>query len=241
MALLWWFTMAFAGSLVFIPSGHYEPLIPADPDQPITEVAAFRLDDRPVTAGEFAAFVDSDPRWSPSGVAPLLADAGYLEGTQRPGEPVVRVSWFAARAFCAAAGKRLPTEDEWEYVARASATQADASDDPEHLQTLLAWYGRPSSDALPMVGQGVANVYGVHDLHGVVWEWVEDFNNTLFVADGRQGGDGDRLAFCGAGAVSATDVSDYARFMRVAFRSSLRGSYTTSNLGFRCAADAEAP
>ncbi len=240
--MLWvWAGVAVAGSLVAIPAGSYEPLYPADPDRRTTEVAAFRLDDRPVTAEEFAAFAMANPEWSREVVSPLMADAGYLGRRQAPREPAVNVSWFAARAFCASEGKRLPTEDEWEYVGRASATQADASDDPEHLQVLLDWYGRPGSEPLRPVAAGDPNLYGVHDMHGLVWEWVEDFNNTLFGTDGREGGDGETLKFCGAGALSATDVKDYAQFMRIAFRTSLRGRYTTSNLGFRCAADAETP
>jgi len=236
-----WAGAAVAGGLVAIPAGSYEPLYPADPDRKTTEVEAFRLDDRPVTAEAFAVFAAAHPEWSRGRVSPLLADAGYLGRQQAPSEPAVNVSWFAARAYCASKGKRLPTEHEWEYVGRASATLADASDDPEHLQELLDWYGRPGSEPLRPVGEGEPNLYGVHDMHGLVWEWVEDFNNTLFGPDGREAGDEETLTFCGAGALSATDVQDYAQFMRIAFRSSLRGSYTTSNLGFRCAADAETP
>jgi formylglycine-generating enzyme required for sulfatase activity len=240
--MLWsWAGVVMAGTLVSIPAGRYEPLYPADPDHPTAEVAAFQLDDRPVTAGDFGSFVEANPSWARGKVSPLLADVGYLSEPQAPEQPAVRVSWFAARAYCASLDKRLPTEDEWEYVARASATESDASDDPAHLQQLLDWYGRPGSEPLRAVEAGSPNVYGVHDMHGLVWEWVEDFNNTLFGTDGREGGDGETLKFCGAGALSATDVKDYARFMRIAFRSSLRGSYTTSNLGFRCAADAETP
>ncbi len=240
--MLWlWAGLVFAGTLVPIPEGRYEPLYPVDPDQPSVAVEAFRLDDRPVTAGEFASFVAANPTWGRGGISPLMADQRYLSEPQSPEQPVVRVSWFAARAYCKSVGKRLPTEDEWEYVGRASATDVDASHDPAHLQQLLDWYGRPGSEPLRAVATGVPDVYGVHDMHGLVWEWVEDFNNTLFGTDGREGGDDDTLKFCGAGALSATDVEDYARFMRIAFRSSLRGSYTTSNLGFRCAADGETP
>ncbi len=228
---------ALAAELVAIPGGSYQPLYPPDPADPVVEVKPFALDAHPVTYRAFMAFVEANPEWAPGAVSPLFADAGYLKTTQEPDQPVVNVSWFAARAYCRWRGKRLPTADEWEYVARASATLVDASDDPAHLQRLLDWYARPGSAPLRPVGQGPPNIYGVYDMHGLVWEWVEDFNNTLFGTDGREGGDGDKLRFCGAGALSATDVKDYARFMRIAFRSSLRGNYTTSNLGFRCAAD----
>ena len=235
-----WAGTAWAGALVMIPAGSYEPLYPADPDQPKVRVEAFELYDAPVTGREFAAFVRDHPEWAPANVSPLMADTRYLAHPTEGEQPATQVSWFAARAFCAARGERLPTVDEWEYTARASSSEADASRDPERLQELLAWYSQPSTGEIGEIRQRLPNVYGVYDMHGLVWEWVEDFNRTLFGTDGRQGGDDDDLRFCGAGALSATDVTDYTRFMRVAFRSALEGSYTTINLGFRCAKDVEA-
>jgi formylglycine-generating enzyme required for sulfatase activity len=79
----------------------------------------------------------------------------------------------------------------------------------------------------------------VHDLFGLVWEWVLDFNSAMLTTDARNAGTKDSLAFCGGGAINATDKANYPSFMRVAFRSSLRADYTTNNLGFRCAADDE--
>jgi formylglycine-generating enzyme required for sulfatase activity len=68
-----------------------------------------------------------------------------------------------------------------------------------------------------------------------VWEWVEDFNALLVSADSREQGDPDQLKFCGAGALSIQDRSNYAVAMRVAFLSALQAHDTTINLGFRCA------
>ena len=94
---------------------------------------------------------------------------------------------------------------------------------------------------LPDVPHGESNFYGVHDLHGVVWEWVEDFNNAAVVSDSREQGDETRGRFCGGGALQATDTRDYPTFMRLAMRGSLEARYTTSNLGFRCAVDRRRP
>lgn len=85
------------------------------------------------------------------------------------------MSWFAAQAYCESEGARLPTWTEWEYVAAADRTWVDARSDPAWLARILGWYARPASTALPAVG-GESKVFGVRDVHGLVWEWVDDFN-----------------------------------------------------------------
>ena len=75
----------------------------------------------------------------------------------------------------------------------------------------------------------------MRDLHGLVWEWTDDFSALLVSADNRTQGAPDRLEFCGAGALSVNDRDNYAVLMRVAMLSSLAGADATANLGFRCA------
>ena len=99
------------------------------------------------------------------------------------------------------------------------------------------WYCAPATAKLSPVGLGQTNFWGIHDLHGLVWEWVADFNSALVTGD-AQGDTGlDRGLFCGGGAQGAADVQDYPAFMRYAFRSSLKADYCVHNLGFRCAKD----
>jgi formylglycine-generating enzyme required for sulfatase activity len=74
-------------------------------------------------------------------------------------------------------------------------------------------------------------------MHGVVWEWVADFSTAMVTGDARGDTGLDRQLFCGSGAQGAKDIQDFASFMRYAFRSSLKASYTVPNLGFRCAKD----
>jgi formylglycine-generating enzyme required for sulfatase activity len=198
---------------------------------------------RPVTNEEFLAFVRSHPRWRRDRVAAVFADASYLARWPAPSrlandaqgaQPVTQVSYYAATAYCAAQRARLPRWIEWEYVAAADETRKDARRDARWRERILAWYARPSTHALPRAGAQLPNAYGVQDLHGVVWEWTEDYSALLVVSDNRVQGDADRNRFCGAGALSMDDRENYAVLMRVAMLSSLGGSDTTMNLGFRC-------
>jgi sulfatase modifying factor 1 len=205
-------------------------------------IAPFDLMKTPVTNGQFLAFVQTHPEWRRDHVARVMADARYLGHWRSPAtftdatqaqQPVTQVSWFAAQAYCEAEGGRLPTWSEWEYAAAADATRRDARADPAWRARILGWYSRPATGPLPKVG-GAPNVYGVRDLHGVVWEWVDDFNALLVDGDSRTGKDPDKLKFCGAGAIDLQDRENYAVLMRVALLSSLNASDSTGSLGFRC-------
>lgn len=227
-----------------IRGGAYAPFYRVAGRERVT-VRSFLLDAAPVTNARFLDFARAHPAWQRSRVRRLFADADYLahwagdvELGARAGaaQPVTRVSWFAARAYCVAQGRRLPTESEWEYVARASATSPDAPRDPATTARILAWYGRPDAP-LADVGTSGVDYWGLSDVHGLVWEWVEDFNSALVVTDSRDNQGPAAGRFCGAASAGARDVGDYVAFMRFAFRQSLRGAYTVRNLGFRCAAD----
>lgn len=232
------------GGMVVIPAGAYTPLLRSTSDPARVDVAAFVLDELPVTNAEFLAFVTANPKWQRSRVTRLFADEHYLShwtsdtelGPRAPVDaPVVRVSWFAARAYARWAGKRLPTTAEWELAAAAGYTSLDGKNDAELNRDLYRWLARPTSDVLPSVATALSNFHGARGLHGLVWEWVSDFNTAMVTGESRADNGLDRDLFCGSGAAGASDTSDYAAFMRLALRSSLKASNTTSSLGFRCA------
>jgi formylglycine-generating enzyme required for sulfatase activity len=227
-----------------IPGGTLRTVLPPDGKQAPALVSAFRLRTTPVTNAEFLSFVRTHPQWRRDKVPSLFAEGRYLEhwsgplelgATALPQQPVTQVSWYAARAFCASESARLPTWHEWELAAAADSKRRDARDDAAWRSRILEWYARPSNEALPAVGQGEANLWGVHNLHGLVWEWVDDFVSLMVSGDNREQGDPDLLRFCGAGALSVNDRENYAVLMRVAMLSALKARDTTQNLGFRCA------
>ena len=239
---------AAVGGMARVGPGELRPVYAATAAATTVKVGAFALDRLPVTNAEFLTFVREHPRWRRDRVARIFADDGYLGQwagpdtlgpAARPDQPVTRVSWFAARAYCDAMGKRLPTEAEWEFAATAGEKSTDGMAEPGFRQRILTWYARPTTSDVPSVGQRTPNYWGVHDLHGLIWEWVLDFNSTLVSSDSRTGSSADRLQFCGAGAFVAGDKQDYATFMRLAFRGSLEARYTMRTLGFRCARDVD--
>jgi formylglycine-generating enzyme required for sulfatase activity len=96
--------------------------------------------------------------------------------------PVEQVSWDDAQAFIKRLNQqeghsryRLPTEAEWEYAARAGTTGAYSFGDDEDSLGLYAWYKDNSSTKTHPVGQKQPNSWGLYDMHGNVWEWVQDW------------------------------------------------------------------
>jgi formylglycine-generating enzyme required for sulfatase activity len=231
---------------IALPQGSHRPLFPSSPAETEVVVERFELARTPVTHREFLQFVRLHPEWRRDRVSSLFADGQYLAHWTGPTEideasaarPVTLVSWFAAKAYCEARGARLPTELEWDRAAAASATAADGRKDPKWSQAILDWYSAPSTGPERDVGQARPNFWGVHDLTGLVWEWVLDFNSTLITSDSRNTQATDKTTFCGGGALGAQDPANYAGFMRIAYLGSLQARYAAKHLGFRCARDA---
>ncbi len=229
-----------------IGKGVYRPFFAAAGEPKEVPVQAFYLDILPVSNGDFLAFVRANPQWRRSRAKRIFVDDAYLKDWTRdlePGTnallnaPVTFVSWFAAKAYAQWKGKRLPATAEWEYAASASPSRPDGDRDPEFRRQVLAWYSTPNPQTLTPAGTRQPNFWGVHDLHGLVWEWVTDFNTAMVTGDARADSGPDGQLFCGAGASGASNNENYPAFMRYAFRSSLNAVYCVHNLGFRCAKD----
>ncbi|WP_275761033.1 formylglycine-generating enzyme family protein [Ralstonia pseudosolanacearum] len=236
---------AQGAAYVRLPGGDFDSVLPQNaPGRPQrVRIEPFELRATPVTVADFQAFLQTHEAWRRDRVPEVFAGRAYLVDwadalhpalQASPQAPVTGVSWFAARAYCESEGARLPTWLEWESAAAADATRADARDDPLWRQRILTWYERPAARVLPPVG-GPPDVHGVRDLHGLIWEWVDDFNALFISGDSRTQGDPDKQKFCGAGAISIVRRDSYAVLMRVALLSSLGGADATGSLGFRCA------
>jgi formylglycine-generating enzyme len=229
-----------------VDAAEFAPVLAPGPGRERVHVAAFRLDRKPVTNQQFLEFVRAHPQWRRDRAASLFVDGEYLSHWAAPDrlgesvlpqQPVTRVSWFAARAYCQAAGARLPRWHEWELAAAADEQVADARSKVTWRERILEWYARPATQPLPLVGSAGANFYGVQDLHALIWEWVEDYGSLMVSGDSRTQGDPDKLAYCGAGALSAQDRDNYPMLMRIAYLSALEARSSGRVLGFRCATE----
>ena len=169
-------------NMVLIPAGNLE----------IGRVNAFYIDTYPVTNLEYQQFLVENPQWQKSHLKDRFHDGDYLkhwDGNTYPegkaNHPVVYTSWFAAVAYALWAGKRLPTEAEWEYAARGGLANqnypwGDTSD------TTKANYDRKVGDTTP-VGKYSPNGYGLYDITGNVWEWCLDlYDDDFFFATPRK-------------------------------------------------------
>lgn len=237
------FPFGVTTEMVDIRGGEYVPLYGRDSLS--VNVTDFLMDAYPVTNQNYAAFVKKNRRWRKTQIKKIFADDNYLMHwhndttlgmSMDQQSPVTNVSWYAAKAYCECQGKRMPTIDEWEYAAMADQQLADARKISSYNQYILDWYGKPKTFINP-VGKTFKNYWGVYDLHGLVWEWTSDFSSTLLTGESRNDVSSDKNLFCGSGSLKASDLMNYAAFLRYAFRSSVQANYAVQNLGFRCVKD----
>jgi len=151
--------------------------------------------------------------------------------TEEPNLPVTGVSWFDARDFCEKFGYRLPTEAEWEYAAQASMTLPWLFGGDERVLGRFAWFEKNAGNEPHPVGWKEPNPWGLHDLHGNVWEWVGDWYGP-YSAKSQMNPTGppkgtNRVLRGGS-------YVERARSLRSAFRVRNRPEDRHRTIGFRC-------
>ncbi len=129
-------------------------------------LSPFAIGKLPVTNQQYRRFVEATGHRAPE----YWDDADF----NQPQQPVVGVTWHDSVAFCTWAGLALPTEAQWEYAARAGTTTTYWSGDAEDDLLRVGWVAANSGGRLHPAGELPANPWGLHDVHGNVWEWCSD-------------------------------------------------------------------
>ena len=192
---------------------------------------AYSIDRYEVTNERYGRFVAATRRRPP----PFWEAASPPKGHEK--DPVTQVSWHDARAYCQWAGKRLPTEAEWEKAARGTDGREfpwGNTFDPAKANT-----GITGRDGPAPVGSFAAgkSPYGAHDMTGNVWEWVEDWYQPYPGGTAQSGYFGEKLKVVRGGGWEAGH-HDSDNLYRAAYRFFAPPDAGLTDGGFRCAKDA---
>ena len=213
-------------------------------------VPAFRLGKYEVTFAQWDACVADGGcnGYSPHDGPYMYDEVGRVVGVEdswgRGNRPVINVSWDDAQSFIrwlngkTGGNYRLPSEAEWEYAARAgSTTEYSWGDDiGSNRANCHNIYCGDSWDYTAPVGSFPANPWGLHDMHGNIWEWVQDCWHNSYEgapADGSAWTSGDCSRRVIRGGAWDHDAGD----LRSANRSRYVRTDRDGNIGFRLAQD----
>ena len=196
---------------------------------------------RPIAMGRYPITFEDYDRYVSAMGAKRPGDAGWGRGRR----PVINVNWHDAKAYAAwlseQTGKRyrLPSESEWEYAARAGTETAYSWGNEIGVNRANCDGGgsRWDNEQTSPIGSFEPNAFGLYDMHGNVWEWVEDGWH-----DNYEGAPSDGSAWAsdgdgGSRVVRGGSWYDYPRYLRSAYRGRLRPSGRHDCYGFRLVQD----
>ncbi len=191
------------------------------------EIRPFHLGRYPVTNEEYALFLQAHPKEKQP---KYWADRRFNQARQ----PVVGIDWNAACRFAHWAGGRLPTEAEWEYAVRAGSTSQFFWGESVADADNYAWFSNNSQGTTHPVGEKRPNGFGLSDMAGNAWEWVQDRWH-----DDYQGAPGDGSAWEDGGdsrrVVRGGSWYYVPQYLRSAYRNRITTDGAFYNQGFRLA------
>jgi len=243
--------------MVLIPAGEFQMGSNGgdDHEKPVhtVDVDVFYIDKYEVTNAQYRKFVQATGHREPKGYGIVDVDGGLeLKDDFEPwkdskfngdNQPVVCVSWHDAMAYAQWAGKRLPTEAEWEKAARGGL---DGEDYPwgSSRDSSKANHGGTVGNTTP-VGKYPPNGYGLYDMAGNAWEWcLDEYDSSFYAKSPKQnpiaGGSISNVIFNFTNVKSNRVLRGGSWYLnpnnlRVADRNNNLPTLTDFNIGFRCA------
>jgi formylglycine-generating enzyme required for sulfatase activity len=153
-----------------------------NPVHTVTLTDAFYMGRYEVTQAQWTARMGSNP-------SSFQSASAQVPAAQVPNRPVEQVSWFVIQGFLSATDMRLPTEAEWEYAYRAGRTTAfhgwpaqPAGTNDDSQVGNIAWTSSNSNSQTRPVGGKAPNGFGLHDMAGNAFEWVNDWYSGSYYA-----------------------------------------------------------
>ena len=201
-----------------------------DDEKPIHRVNIdynFYIGKYEVTFAEYDKFCEDTGRSKPSD-----------EGWGRENRPVINVSWKDAKAYTIWLSKktgkkfRLPTEAEWEYIARAKTNTKWSFGNTENNLNSYGWCEDNSNNRTHKVGQKLPNPWEIYDIHGNVWEWCKDWYVASYNNTPRNGND-NNSGSCKEKVIRGGSWVNNPKILRSAVRSWDKPNSSSFNVGFR--------
>jgi formylglycine-generating enzyme required for sulfatase activity len=198
------------------------------PAHEVTITKGFWMGQTEVTVGAYKRFAAATGKAMPP--APNLN-----RGWSNEQMPIGKVAWEDAQEYCTWAGGRLLTEAEWEYAGRAGSTEARYGPIDE-----VAWYGKNRRGQGHQVGEKRANGFGLYDMLGNVFEWVNDWYDENYYQNSPSQ-DPTGPASGQERVLRGGSWNSSPRFIRVSLRIGHRPSFVAVTYGFRCGGEVFAP
>jgi len=240
-------------TLMFVQAGEFTMGSEnSDDERPIHQVHldAYWIDQTEVTNAMYANCVDAN-QCNPPRIISSYTNSSYFDNSEFEDYPVIYVSWNDAKDYCEYAGRRLPTEAEWEKAARGKdgnvypwgktfdgklVNYCDSNCSFNHADNS---FNDGYEDVAPVGSYPLGtSIYGALDMAGNVWEWVNDWygdnyyqSSPSFNPQGPSSGEYRVLR--------GGSWYDYSYIVRSALRKGYSPSATVFNFGFRCAMDAD--